>query len=101
MYCQNQHASCVLPQTNLGKSRTIEKIVEWAENQKLNVAIAAPTGVAAINIGGETLHSVAGCGVPSVVGDLGKMWFHRSKWRSMDLLIIDEVCCTRHEEVAE
>jgi len=36
------------------------------------VAACAPTGVAAILCGGQTLHSLAGCGIANTLRDLGK-----------------------------
>ena len=57
-----------------GKSFTIAKVVEWLKSQSKNVAVTAPTGVAALNVNGETLHSLVGCGVPGCAKDYGKMW---------------------------
>ena len=36
------------------------------------VVVTAPTGVAAINVGGQTLHSFAGCGVPKSVDEFNR-----------------------------
>ena len=56
------------------------------------VAITAPTGVAAINVGGQTLHSFAGCGVPTSVADFnGRMWRRRQTWQGLKVLVVDEV----------
>ena len=78
-----------------GKSYTIAAVVEWLRSQGKNVAVTAPTGVAAINIGGETLHSMVGCGVPHLVTDYGRIWDGggggSDKWRSLDVLVIDEI----------
>ena len=54
-------------------------------------AIAAPTGIAAINVGGCTLHSLVGAGVPKVYGDFKKMWATRASWERMQILVIDEI----------
>ena len=76
-----------------GKSFTIEKVVEWLKSSGKCVAVTAPTGVAALNINGETLHSMAGCGVPALAKDFGKCWgqIGRQKWRSLHFLIVDEI----------
>jgi hypothetical protein len=47
----------------------------------------------------QTLHSFAGCGVPSTVQDFEKCWRkdkkrkidNRKKWRDLAVLIIDEI----------
>ncbi len=55
------------------------------------VAVAAPTGVAAIICQGQTLHSLAGCGVPTYVSDFDKCWKQKNRWRKIAALVIDEV----------
>lgn len=55
------------------------------------VAVTAPTGVAAIICQGQTLHSLAGCGVPTYVADFDKCWKQKNRWRKLSTLIVDEV----------
>jgi ATP-dependent DNA helicase PIF1 len=55
------------------------------------VAVAASTGVAAVMCQGQTLHSLAGCGVPSVVSDFEKCWNQKHLWKGLGALIVDEV----------
>jgi ATP-dependent exoDNAse (exonuclease V) alpha subunit len=45
-----------------GKSVLIRKVIREAENQGKAVAITAPTGIAALLIGGRTIHSWTGIG---------------------------------------
>ncbi|KAG0609116.1 hypothetical protein M758_8G159100 [Ceratodon purpureus] len=58
-----------------------------------NVAITAPTGIAAIPIGGSTLHRATGIGIPRRPRDFNRMWDKpiRLKWRNLSVLIIDEI----------
>lgn len=48
----------LLGKAGVGKSLTVNHLIELAKAQKKNFFIAAPTGVAALNIGGQTLHWV-------------------------------------------
>lgn len=57
------------------------------------VAVTAPTGIAAIPIGGTTLHSASGIGIPLRPTDFNRMWHKpiRMKWRNLSVLIVDEI----------
>ena len=74
-----------------GKSTLLNYFVA---NTKKNVAVVAPTGVAAYNVGGQTIHSFFGF----PFGVLGNQPIHkhlygrtRDALRSLDILVIDEV----------
>jgi len=61
-------------------------------------ANAGPTGVVACAIEGQTIHSLAGCGVPIVITDFEKMWgSEEKKWRALKVLLLDEVSMTSGE----
>ena len=45
-----------------GKSVLLREIVNWCRGRKI-LAVTASTGIASINIGGQTLHSWAGIGL--------------------------------------
>jgi len=62
---------------------------------KDKVAVTAPTGIAACNIGGVTVHSFGGIGlgngtVAQLVAKINKQHKAASRWRNTDVLIIDE-----------
>jgi ATP-dependent DNA helicase PIF1 len=80
-----------------GKSLVTQKIVNDAKDLRKEVAVVAPTGVAAVNLGtdlaAQTVHSLAGCGVPQSARDFAKILTHWSakKWRKIEVLVLDEV----------
>lgn len=61
-----------------------------------NVAVLAPTGVAAVNVGGQTIHSFFGF-KPNVTEDnVRRAWADRQRLiRSLDSLVIDEASMVR------
>lgn len=76
-----------------GKSTLLELIVEKQKNAGRMVAVAAPTGVAALNVSGLTIHKLFGFGAESSLG--------LSRYRPpallahLELLVIDEVSMAR------
>lgn len=79
-----------------GKSACIHRIKHDMLSYNKNVAITSTTGVSASLIKGVTLHSYLGIGLG--VSSFEKLYkrvssssFYASRWRNIDLLIIDEV----------
>jgi ATP-dependent exoDNAse (exonuclease V) alpha subunit len=74
-----------------GKSTLLTHLIE---NTKKNVAVCAPTGVAALNVGGSTIHSLFGFPF-GVLGEvpLAKHMGRRTReiLGAIDMLVIDEV----------
>ncbi len=82
-------------QGGTGKSYTIKRLYRHL-NLKKNVGLTSLTGVSALIIGGRTLHSFLGIGLGTETEDTlyAKISKNRkilNKWRSLHLLIIDEV----------
>ena len=83
----------------VGKSFTLQQIISHlvAKHGERAVAVTATTGCASVHIDGQTLHSLAGVGVPQHVANFGRLWGFSSEgakataWREMKVLIIDEV----------
>eukprot|EP01012_Entosiphon_sulcatum_P032734 TRINITY_DN4158_c0_g1_i1.p1 TRINITY_DN4158_c0_g1~~TRINITY_DN4158_c0_g1_i1.p1 ORF type:complete len:616 (+),score=58.41 TRINITY_DN4158_c0_g1_i1:23-1849(+) len=79
-----------------GKSHLLKVIVSQLQASNKQVYVTASTGIAAVNIGGITIHSWAGVGYGDLPVD--KLWFRLRNqkenvawWRQADVLIIDEI----------
>lgn len=98
------------PFAGTGKSVLLREIIRTlGGNNSHSLAITASTGIAAVNIGGTTLHSWAGIGLglepaKNLAGKFlgqGKFRPVLDRWRAVKYLIIDEgtvhICfhCTR------
>ena len=74
-----------------GKSTLLTYLIE---NTKKKAAICAPTGVAALNVGGVTIHSLFGFPF-GILGteDIGRHLNRRTRevLAAIDMLVIDEV----------
>lgn len=75
-----------------GKSFLIKRFLDFVRGKK-NVVISAPTGIAAINVGGTTIHRLFGFN-PKM--DLTKVVISpKDVLRETDILIIDEISMCR------
>lgn len=82
-----------------GKSVVLRAIVEGLEAQMLNVAKAASTGIAAVAIGGTTLHyllRMGACDAPmeELVNQARERRTNNPSkvmWRGLDVLVLDEI----------
>lgn len=79
-----------------GKSLLLRYMIARARARGRIVHVTGSTGMAAVNVGGRTLHSVAGCGLgdaplPALQAALANRPKVVARWRSMHMLVIDEV----------
>jgi len=80
-----------------GKSFLLRYIIqELVKQHPTQVAITASTGIAAANIGGQTLHSFAGIGlgyskVEKLVSNIEKNPDASGRWKQAKVLIVDEI----------
>ncbi|CAB4387400.1 unnamed protein product [Rhizophagus irregularis] len=81
-----------------GKSVLLRSIIKTLKENygRSNVGITATTGIAAINIGGQTLHSFAGLTpqtqyyeIEDIIENLSKG--AKARWKKTEALVIDEV----------
>jgi ATP-dependent DNA helicase PIF1 len=97
-----------------GKSVLIKEIIKQARRKGKEVAVTAPTGMAALMIGGKTIHSWAGLGIGNQSIDFyvdmavrglrewGRVEQTRQALLFTDLLIVDEVsmvCYSMHNAI--
>lgn len=84
-----------------GKSSVLDSVREYAQSTHRNLAVLAPTGIAAFNVHGVTIHSFLHLSlVPYFPGIRDKNLFSLSKQdievvENLDMIIIDEVSMVR------
>lgn len=79
-----------------GKTYTLDKFIEYAEEKDLHIAVTASTGIAASHIGGVTIHSWSGLGIldaltPQETERISKNGKITKRYRNTHILIIDEI----------
>jgi len=83
-----------------GKSTLLREYVALLEEEDLNYVVTAPTGIAAINVGGETIHHMMHLGGTVTPEHVKKNRTKISRERrefcaSLDVMIIDEISMVR------
>lgn len=89
-------------QAGTGKSTLLGKFLEWAKEHHRQVAVTAPTGIAALNVGGTTVHRWCGMQLGPQDGEqfedaARRLEGHGSYWGAVDrvndtqVLVIDEI----------
>jgi ATP-dependent DNA helicase PIF1 len=78
-----------------GKSTLLS---HFRENTNKKIAVVAPTGVAAVNVDGETIHGFFGFGINTNLKDtkeIARKSRKKDLYRALDALIIDEISMVR------
>ncbi|KAK9759993.1 hypothetical protein K7432_018667 [Basidiobolus ranarum] len=80
----------------VGKSFMLRYLIEKLKDSGKNVAVTAPTGIAAFHVGGHTVHHFAGLPVRNISNRELAMIVTRNRraaqrWKETDVLIIDEI----------
>lgn len=75
-----------------GKSYVLQKIIDWARESGLNVVVSASTGIAALNVGGCTVHRALGIHPEATLDAEPHFWLYDdSPILACDLMIVDEI----------
>jgi ATP-dependent exoDNAse (exonuclease V) alpha subunit len=79
-----------------GKSYALKGLMDFLSKNGVNVAITATTGVAAYNVGGQTIHSWAGIGLgdlqlDDLIDKVNRNKVAHNRIVETDVLVIDEV----------
>jgi hypothetical protein len=74
-----------------GKTFAINEVVRRLRARGKQVAVTSSTGNTAVAIEGQTLYSLIGCGLCESTHDLRRIWGRKKDWRSIDVLIVDEI----------
>lgn len=86
---KNGHNVFLSGEAGTGKSYVIDQFKEYLDKEGKKYAVMAPTGVAALNVGGSTIHRTFGLGIK--IGSSASM----KNIESADVLIIDEISMCR------
>jgi hypothetical protein len=80
---------------NSGKSTLLKKFVDTVKDK--NIAVLAPTGVAAVNVEGATIHSFFGLKPNITPEEIREEGLGREKilLKKLDLMIVDEISMVR------
>jgi len=89
-------------QAGTGKSTLLGKFLEWARANHRAVAVTAPTGIAALNVGGTTVHRWCGMQLGPQDGEQfedaaerleshGAYWAAADRVKDTEVLVIDEI----------
>lgn len=81
-----------------GKTYNIRQYVDKMESEGKKVLVCAPTGTAAVNVGGETCHSLIGIPIPCYGVSISKTPANKIKiLAEADAIVVDEVSMMRND----
>lgn len=81
-----------------GKTYLLKEYIDWVEEEGKTVLVCAPTGTAAVNVGGETVHSLFGVPIPCMGVSISKVPAAKIKvLAKADVIIIDEISMARND----
>lgn len=86
----------VLGRAGTGKTRLLRHVAQRGDRR---TAVVAPTGLAALNAGGQTIHSLFGLSPFTLGPSLQGARLRKKLLKSLDLLLVDEVSMVRADLV--
>ena len=97
-YLYNTHTNLFITgKAGTGKSTLLKEFVKYCESKDINCVVVAPTGIAAINVNGTTIHSMFQIDIhnPTHLKKLNPA--KRAILKAIDVLIIDEISMVSDE----
>ena len=94
------HSFFITGKAGTGKTMLLKKIVQECRARGKNITVTAPTGIAAKNAEGSTLHSMFGLKTHVFIPGKTNRWYRLDTARekvikNLDILIIDEISMVR------
>ncbi|MDD4830572.1 MAG: AAA family ATPase [Candidatus Pacebacteria bacterium] len=95
------HNAFITGPAGSGKTYLLNKYIDFLRKNEIGTAVTASTGIAATHLGGITIHSWSGLGIKNSLSDveienLKKRSYLKSRYRRMNVLIIDEISMLHH-----
>jgi ATP-dependent DNA helicase PIF1 len=86
----------MIGQAGTGKTFTLKRLAYAMSNKYMNFAMTASTGRAALNVGGQTIHSFAGTGIGDeeehvYIQKVTRSPWYRKVWNRPKVLVIEEI----------
>lgn len=86
----------MIGQAGTGKTFTLKRLMRSMENANIPYVMTASTGRAALNVGGQTIHSFSGAGIgdqepETYIKKVCNSSWYRKAWRRPKVLIIEEI----------
>lgn len=77
-----------------GKSFVIQQFIKWCNKQNLEFIVTAPTGIAAINVDGVTIHRAFKAPIGPIIEPLKSI---SGILKTVDVIIVDEISMCRRD----
>lgn len=96
--CLDGHNIFLTGKAGTGKSFIVKETIKALKKQKKKIIALAPTGIAAYNVGGQTIHSMFGLPINGVIEYKDTSFLRSAKrkiLKEVDVIFIDEISMLR------